>query len=111
MSGLMTTYDPNWKDRMRRAAVEFNNVITDPRAESRLSAEQHLAEMNRAYDAKYRTVAEYEASRRKEAEGAAELWSIELAWPELGPDAGKEEVDATYVEFLRKLERLRRERE
>ena len=111
MSGLMATYDPNWKDRLRVASVEFDKVVADPRAEARISAERHLAEMSRAYDSKYRTVVEYEASRHKEAEGAAELWSIELKWPEVGPDAGKEEVDATYAGFIQNLERLRRERE
>jgi hypothetical protein len=39
------------------------------------------------------------------------LWSIELEWPELGPNADKEEVDATYAGFIQNLERLRRERE
>jgi hypothetical protein len=115
MLRLMETYDPNWEVRWQiahDAFAELRRATGDGSSLAQIAACQKrsnelLVEMQDAYVAQFRTVADYAAFHWKELERSLTIANKDLPWPVFGADATREDVVSAYKQFIRRLERLK----
>ncbi len=111
MPRLMDTYDPNWErrlDMMLALGYEHLNAHRGSLSPEYIQKSKWFRdEVNRAHFARYRTVPDYEDAMRQLAQSSAREGGCLLPWPDLGDDATREDVDATYNAYEKSVDRVR----
>ncbi len=116
MSLALETYDPNWEARWQagydalgeldRAAARDGFSLA-ALGSNQKNCEAQVAEMYRALDAQFETVADYAAFLSKQLDVAMSTTDHVVPWPIFPEDATREDVSAAWQKADRELKRLK----
>lgn len=116
MSLALETYDPNWEARWQAAYDACQEIErADARDGDNLAvlganmaiSERRLTEMRRAWDAQFKTVADFAEFLSKQLDIAMSTTDKFVPWPVFPDNATREDVMAAWVIADRELKRLK----